>query len=1033
MTTPFVHLHCHSEFSPLDGLCRVSELVAEAERHNMPAIALTDHGNIAGAPEFYYEARANDVVPIMGQEFYIVPDTSIKDPKEDEFIENKHIILLALNLEGWRTLVELSSIANKRENYHYKPRVDYNMLREYDFTNIAVLTACLNSEINNGLRDSMKQADRIVRRYKRLFPNLYLELQRHGRMRWVENSDLQGNEDLFHRDQERYNKYLVRASSKFEIPLVITNDTHYARKDQHDIHDLLLSMQTKKEVAEEERFRFSGTGYHIKSTKEMSRLWKDKPAVWSASQRNIEELCEGVASFSIPEFEAKTWHIPNMPGFDEDPAAYIKRKCIRRLRKLGLWKNKEYRQRLKHELKVIREANFEQIFVIVEDYVNWAREQGIIVGPGRGSMVGVLVSYLLGITEIDPIRYRLLFERAINPARPSIPDFDIDFENERIEEVIDYVREKYGDDNVMLIGTHMHMAPRMTFKNIMRSLGVPFQQANKITGDLPDSVELVNNKAVNDIDYFFKSTPELKQMGEDHEILQPAADAMNGLLRSYGTHAAGVIISDPDRSVQTEVPTMLIPSSGKRVSQYDMEAVKKIHFVKFDFLRLSTLKSIAKAIEYIGHDPLAGAQEWEDPEVFEMMSQGHLETIFQYQGGAARQCIMEMGVTSFEDLVAVNALARPGAINFLAPYIEGKRNPKRIKYSCKEVRPILEYTYGVILYQEQVMEIVKELAGWDDLGADEIKEAIKSKSGDKFDKMRPDFIRGCGDNGISEKAALEIWKNIDDYRSYGFNRAHAVAYSAIGYHTAYLKRHYPKEWLCAVLNTTPDKNMQSVIDEVRRLRIGLLPPDVNKSDYNFSLAKRGIRFGLQQIRGIGEKASAAIIGERGEGGKFVSVRDFKKRMSDYPAVNNIARMRTIEQSGAYGSIGGDEATMEDEEKLLGTYVTKHPLDKYRKRLDDFIFSDKNVAKLKNDLDDYVNVGGMVTKVNQIVTRKGDPMAFVKLSYYGESWECTVFPNIWQKMRKPPKVNDVMIFRAQKDMARRSFIVQDYRVVSNAEA
>ena len=1030
MKSPFVHLHCHSEYSPLDGLCRVSELVGQAERHSMPAIAMTDHGNIAGAPEFYFESHANDVTPIMGQEFYIVPDTQIKNSKENEFVANKHIILLALNLEGWRTLVELSSIANRRENYHYKPRIDYLMLKEYNFDNIAVLTACLNSEINNGLRKSTAEADVIVNMYKDLFPNLYLEMQRHDKLMVDKNSERNANEDSFHAEQESYNNYLARASGRYDLPLVITNDTHYATKDQHSVHDLLLSVQTKKEVAEQERFRFNGTGYYIKSTKEMRNLWSDKPDIWRQSQNNIEDLCQSVASFTIPEFETKTWHIPNMPGFDDDPAIYIKRKCQRRLKELNLHKNKVYKDRLKHELKVIHEANFEQIFVIVEDYVNWARAQGIIVGPGRGSMVGVLVSYLLNITEIDPIKYRLLFERAINPARPSIPDFDIDFENERIEEVIDYVRDKYGHDNVMLIGTQMHMAPRMTFKNIMRSLGIPFIEANKITTELPDTVELVNNKAVNDIDYFFDNTEGLQTIEKNHELLRPAANALNGLLTSFGTHAAGVIISDDRRSVNHEVPTMLIPSSNKTVSQYDMEAMKKIHLVKFDFLRLSTLKSIARAIEYIGFDPLDDEAEYDDPEVFKMMSAGHLETIFQYQGGAARQCIMEMGVSTFEDLVAVNALARPGAINFLGRYIEGKRNPKNIKFPCEEVKSVLGYTYGVILYQEQVMEIVKELAGWGDLGADEIKEAIKSKSGDKFDKMFPEFIQGCVKNGISESAASDIWKNIDDYRSYGFNRAHAVAYSAIGYHTAFLKTHYPKEWMTAVLNTTPDKNLYEVIDEVRRLGIGLLPPNVNRSHHSFTLSKRGIRFGLMQIKGIGIKVSETIIKNREVNGRFNSLVDFASRMKPYASVNNKARLDILYRSGAFSSIGGETGTMEDESELLGTFVTTHPLDKYRNRLEEFIHSSENMVKLNSEFNDFVNLGGMVTNVKYILTKKNDPMGFIKISYYGESWECTFFPNIWSRMRKLPHPGDIMILRAQKDMSRRAFIAKDFKLMRN---
>ena len=661
--------------------------------------------------------------------------------------------------------------------------------------------------------------------------------------------------------------------------------------------------------------------------------------------------------------------------------------------------------------------------------MNWARDQGIIVGPGRGSMVGVLVSYLLGITEIDPVKYHLLFERAINPARPTIPDFDIDFENDRIEEVIDYVREKYGQENVVLIGTHLHMAPRMTLKKILRSLGVPFQKANRITSEMPDNTEITNNKRDNEIDFLIEGDAgkDLKELLDGNDIIRPAANAMLGLLSSYGQHAAGVIISDPDRNIIEEVPMMWISSSRKRVSQYDMETLKKMHLVKFDFLRLSTLKAIAQTIEYIGHDPFRKLDDFEDEGVFRMMSDGHLATVFQYQGGAARQCIMEMGVNSFEDMVAVNALARPGAINFLQQYVEGKRAPNDVEYACNEIIPILGYTYGVILYQEQVMEIVKSIAGWDDLGADKIKEAIKSKASSEFDEMHPDFLAGCAANGIEKAAAERIWKNIDDYRSYGFNRAHSVAYSAIGFQTAYLKRYYPKEWITAVLNTTPEKSMNEAIDEARRMDIALLPPNINRSQAFFSYSPKGVRCGLRQIKGIGEKVAKDIIGEREQGGRFVSIEDFRTRMSKYKSINTM-RLGILEQGGALATVGGDSCDPDVEMEMLGTYVSHHPLNGIRDRLGRFVYEKENVRALHANADGHVNWGGIVTAIKAITTRKGQPMAFVKLSYFGDAYDFTFFPNVWMQASKFLKVGDAMILRAKKEAKRNSFVVNEYKLI-----
>ena len=1043
MSKPFIHTHVHTEFSPLDGLSKVSQVVEIAKNLGHPAIAITDHGTMAGVPEFYYACRENGIIPILGQEFYIVPDASNKD-RDDPVSLNRHLVMMALNEKGWHAMVELTSIANERANYHYKPRIDHDILREYreDFKNIAVTSACLSGEISRTLTSGgPKEANKVLKFYRNMFPNFYLELQRHPikkRYKGSRKSLRSREEQDFEELQENLNRYLLSAGKRFDVPFIVSNDSHYVEEDHHDIHDMLLAVQTKSDWDEEERFRFHGTGYYLKSEKEMRRLFSDVPEAWRSSQRSMKSILDRVGDFKVREFDSTTWHIPKIPGDTRDPAKTVRRKCFKRLGEIGFGRNREYKERLRHELSVIREANFEQIFLIVEDYVNFARDKGIIVGPGRGSMVGSIVSWLLGITEIDPIKHKLLFERAINPARPSIPDFDIDFENDRCEEVIDYVRDKYGEENVVLIGTHQHMAPRLVIKNILRTLGVPFDVSIKITSELPDTVEITNQKKSGKIEDILGGdiSEDLKELLKTHKLIEPSAVEFQGLVTSFGTHAAGVIISDKGRNLEEEIPKMLIASSGKMVSQFDMDAMKHLHLVKFDFLRLSTLKMIAEAIKLIGYDPFERddvGDDFYDKDTYEMITKGDLTTVFQFQGGAAKQCILAMGIETFEELSAANSLARPGAIKFLGKYVEGKKDPKKIDYPCKEVKPILEYTYGVILYQEQVMEIVKVLAGWDDLGADRIKEATKYKSGSEFDEMKPEFFKGCKKNGIKEEAASRIWNNIDDYRAYGFNRAHSIAYSSIGFKTAYLKCHYPKEWFTAVLNTNPDKNFEEIIEEIRRIELPLLLPDVNRSDSVFALSKKGIRFGLSHIRGMGTAAVRDIIQEREDGGKFESVTEFRGRMSGYTAVHNKARLSALQRSGALRSIGGESHGSKYQEELLGVRVTNYPLDPYRKSLERLIKNEDNVRAL-NASEGKPNCywGGIVTSIHNHTTKRGDAMAFVKISFYGEQMDVVLFPDKWLRYGHVVKEGAIVAIGGQRDTERNSIIAGSVRLMDGKE-
>lgn len=1029
---PFIHLHNHTEYSTLDGLTRVTELVDAAVANKQPAIAITDHGMLSGAPEFYKEAKAKGIVPILGEEFYIVRDSSRDTTEKDTDSGNRHLLMLALNLKGWHLMVELTSLANTPENFYRRPRLDHNILRQYrkEFKNVAVTTTCLSSEIARALQNEGEEAaDEFLEIYRNLFPNFYLEFQRHPVFKKYLKQDTYRatQEKEFDELQKRYEKYLRKRMTRWGIPPLITNDAHYPAKEDADIHDFMLAMQIGKDYRDKERWTFNGSGYWIKSTEQMHVLWGDS-GIWKQSLRNQHDLVRLASGFHVPEFETSIWHIPSIPGQSKNPVSLLARECRRALKSRDLLARK-YKRRLEHELKVIRQANFEQIFLIVADYVSWAKKQDIVVGAGRGSMVGSLVSYLLGITDVDPVKYRLLFERAINPARPSIPDFDIDFDRERVGEVIEYVRQKYGEDNVMIIGTDMTLQPRATVKGVLRTLKVPFDVANHITSTMPELVDIVNNKVDGDIEQILLQVdvPELREVLEREPIAARAIMRLNGMVKSHGRHAAGVIISDGSRNLVKEVPQMYISTSKTRVSQYDMNALKKMHLVKFDFLVISTLNAISLAKKYIGFDPFKDMTEFDDEDVFTMMREGNLVTIFQFQGGAARQCIMAMGIDKFEDLVAVNAIARPGSIKFLPTYVVGKQDPDKIKYPCPEVKPILSYTYGVIIYQEQVMEIVKELAGWDDLGADRIKEAIKSKAGKEFDEMHPEFIQGCIKKGISKKAANTIWKNIDDYRAYGFNRAHAVAYSSIGYQTAWFKCHYPKEWLTAYLNLpSAEKNYDEVMDEIRRHKIPLLLPDINRSGSGFSVEKKGIRFGLQQIQGVGVNSVREILEEREVGGRFTSIEDFVERAQKHKYKNRRV-MESLKLSGTLSKLDGERPSQSDEKKYLKTWVTSYPLDKYRNNFDEILLGDINREHLEDPEDAEVFWGGIINRIKEIRTKTGKPMAFMDVSYYGEQRSITMFPEQWNVHRDKISREGIVLIKGRRQADRNTIVANRVRI------
>jgi DNA polymerase-3 subunit alpha len=1024
----FVHLHVHSEFSILDGMARVEDIVKKAKADGQPAIAITDHGRLSGVPEFYSACRKYDVSPIIGQEFYLCLDHSERVRSLDKETGKKeskryHLVLLARDKRGYEILCELSSTANSPEYYYYKPRIDYDLLEQLGAKarkHLIASTTCTSGHIPELVETGRKkEAVEWLMYMRELFPYMYLELQRHEYGR--------SEQDRHHNEvQENLNTWLIRKGIKYDIPTVITNDTHYVEPKDHDTHDLLLAIQTAARYQDKNRFAFAGRGYHVKTTDEMRRLW-DRDT-WRRSQRAIRALVSEV-DIRIPEFDNRVWHIPTAPRKDKtlSAAEFMRVECKKGLKRLEEQERladdiQAYRDRLRYELRIIFGSKFEEEFLIVRDYIRWARRRNIRVGPGRGSMAGVLAAYLMGIVDVDPIRYGLMFERALNPARPSLPDFDVDFQKSRREEVVAYLLDTYnkGEYQSRQVGTFNRLGPRGTIQNILRSLGFTPPECNSASKSLPDSAAITNLKASGELGELLAEEnreqlhPIILRGMEAYPQFYEWATTLQDLINGEGKHAAGVVITDSSFNLDKLVPTMMVGrgegrGKGSIVTQFDMNGLKKVGVVKFDILSLDTLDIIQEVINNIGYDPFRGMLKYEDAEVFATINAGAAYGVFQVEGGASRQVVRDLVVKSFEDVVAVMALGRSGANQFVPQYREGRDNPKyAAKLPDKRLRSIMPR--GVILYQEQVMEIGLQIAGMDHHVVDELKEAIKYKKGDVWDELKPIFFEGGNykgghcvgalHNGCSQIVANQIWNMIFSYRGYGFNRAHAVSYAMIAYQTAWLKTYHPAQFYAALLTHKDLKERPGVIDEAKKhFGIKFLPPDINSSGVDFTVVgKRKIRYGLAAVKGVGPAACAEILSKRGDV-PFTSIEEFLSRIEKRKCNKKVVEQ--LRRVGALNSIGGlaDENREATELELLGTYVTVHPIDKYRKRIDKRVRRDNNLKWFDRPYDKDLWVGGIITSVREITTQNGHKMAFVKVTYDGlGDWEVVVFPTEWEKYK-----------------------------------
>ena len=889
----FTHLHLHTGYSLLDGSSKIPELVRRVKELGMDACAITDHGVMYGVIEFYKACKAEGIKPIIGCEVYVAPGSRFDKGKEKSAERYNHLILLAENDTGHKNLMKLVS-RGFTEGFYYKPRVDYELLSEYH-EGIIASSACLAGIVPTKLRNGdYEGAKAEAMRLQEIFGenNFFLELQDHGLS-----------------EQKFVNQGLMRISSETGIPLVATNDCHYLYKEDAEAHDVLICIQTQKNVYDEDRMKYEGGQFYVKSPEEMEEVFHYIPE----AIHNTEEI----ARRCNVEIEFGKYHLPQYPV----PEGYTSLSYLNKLCEDGFKKRYEgateatetmLRERLKYETDTITSMGFVDYFLIVWDYINFAKENHIAVGPGRGSAAGSIVAYCLGITGVDPIRYNLLFERFLNPERVTMPDIDVDFCVLRRQEVIDYVTEKYGREKVVQIVTFGTMAAKMVIRDVGRALDLPYSFCDKVAKMIPNELKMNIDKAL-------LINPDLKRLYDEDEEAKKLIDLsrrLEGLPRHTSIHAAGVVISK--REVDRYVPVST-SSDGAVTTQYTMETIEQLGLLKMDFLGLRNLTVIEKAVELVNRNrKKAGRDEldiekidMEDKNIYLMISEGRTEGVFQLESPGMTSFMKKLRPDNIEDIIAGISLYRPGPMDFIDDYINGKRNAATIEYDCEELVPILKSTYGCIVYQEQVMQIVRDLAGYSYGQSDLLRRAMSKKKDSVMKEERKNFvygdeskgIPGCVANGVSEQVANKIYDKMIDFAKYAFNRSHAAAYAFITYQTAYLKYYYPKEYMAALL-TSVMSNTGKVSEYIlsgKEMGIAILPPDVNEGEGNFTAASGGIRYGMSAIKGLGENVTDAIVRDREERGPYKSLTDLIERLAG--SINKKG-LEALIKSGALDGLSG---------------------------------------------------------------------------------------------------------------------------------
>ena len=1039
----FVHLHVHSEYSLLDGMSRIKDLPVRAKELGMKAIAITDHGNMFGAVEFYKECKKNDIKPIIGCEVYVAPRSRFqKEPNIDSGYN--HLILLAKNKTGYQNLTKLVSLSYI-DGFYYKPRIDLEILEKYS-EGLVCLSACLAGSLSQAiLKNDMEEAERIALWHKNIFKgDYYIEIQHNGLQKQV-----------------LCNQKLIELAKKLDIPLVATNDAHYLKKEDSYNHEILLCIQTGKKISDEDRMRFETDEFYIKSPEEMEDYFSSIPEAVENTVK-IAEKCNY-------DFEFGVTKLPNydVPEEFETHADYFKKLCYDGLKnRYGENPTDEVKERLEYEISVIEKMGYVDYFLIVWDFINYAKSVGIPVGPGRGSGAGSIAAYAIGITDIDPIKYNLIFERFLNPERISMPDFDVDFCYERRQEVIDYVARKYGSDHVSQIITFGTMSARMVIRDVGRVLDYPYSETDKLAKMVPMEIHITIKKAL-------EQNPEFKEVYEtDPQVrnLLEIAMGLEGLPRQASTHACGVVITK--NPVDTYVP--LYVNDGNITTQYTMTLLEELGLLKMDFLGLRTLTVISDTIKLVKENrgiDVKFDEDMSDPEVYKLWSEGKSVGIFQFESQGMTNFMKELKPDSLEDIIAGVSLYRPGPMDQIPRYVKGKLNPGHNEYTHPALEPILNVTYGCMVYQEQVMQIVRDLAGYSLGRADLVRRAMGKKKLDVMAKEREYFIHGqtdengniiipgCVRNGIDEQSANKIFDEMAEFAKYAFNKSHAAAYSVVSYRTAYLKVYYKEEFMAATLNSFLG-NLDKVpvyIDECKRLNIEILKPNINESFTKFTVQNGKIRFGLGSIKNVGIAAINSIVEERQENGEFKSFHDFCERVKD-KGVNKKC-IEGLIKAGCFDELGKTRATLlasfenildtinqegrnslenqvtmfdfaidnsdeikynytelkeleqrellPMEKEMLGIYISGHPLDKIR----DEIKRKTNIDSLqikgiqdeimengKSKFSDGQNVkyAGTITSVKKKYTKRNTIMAFVTVEDLYGSIEIVVFDSVYSK-------------------------------------
>ena len=1050
----FTHLHVHTEYSLLDGSNKINEYVARVKELGMNSAAITDHGVMFGCIDFYRAAKAAGIKPILGCEVYVAPGSRFDreiGQAEDRYY---HLVLLAENNHGYENLMKIVSKAFV-DGFYYKPRVDMDLLQEYH-EGIIALSACLAGEVaKNITRGMYEEARSAALRYEKIFGkgNFFLELQDHGIPQ-----------------QQRVNQQLLRMSQETGIALVATNDVHYTYDTDAEAHDILLCVQTRKLLSDENRMRYEGGQYYVKSPEEMAELFPYIPEALENTQK-IADRCEVEIEFGVTK----------LPKFDV-PAPYTSWEYLNKLCYDGLKERysgdlTELEKRLEYELGVIKTMGYVDYFLIVWDFIRFARDHDIMVGPGRGSAAGSLVSYTLGITKLDPIKYNLLFERFLNPERVSMPDIDVDFCFERRQEVIDYVVEKYGKDRVVQIVTFGTMAARGVIRDVGRVMDLPYAQCDAIAKMIPEELNITIDKAL-------KMNPELKNLYTTDEMVKKLIDMsrrLEGLPRHTSMHAAGVVISQ--KSVDEYVP-LARASDGSIVTQFTMTTLEELGLLKMDFLGLRTLTVIQKAVKLIEKNKGISLDmdhvDYNDKAVYDMLGAGKTEGVFQLESAGMTSFMKELKPESLEDVIAGISLYRPGPMDFIPQYIEGKNNPDSIHFLCPQLEPILSATYGCIVYQEQVMQIVRSLGGYTLGRSDLVRRAMSKKKAAVMEKERQNFVYGneeegvpgCVNRGISEEIANKIYEQMMDFAKYAFNKSHAAAYAVVAYQTAYLKCHFPVEFMAALMTSVID-NPPKVADYIlscRRMGIAILPPDINKGDSTFSVDGGGIRYGLSAIKSIGKPVIEAIVAERNQRGDFTSLRDFIERMTGKDV--NKKAIENFIKAGAFDELPGNrrqkmmvyaqildaivqekknmmagqmslfdfvseeektayeihmpdveeypkEAKLAFEKEVLGIYISGHPLEEYetcwRKNISavttDFM-PDEESGQPKVRDGQQVIVGGMITEKTIKYTKTNKVMAFLTLEDLLGTVEIVVFPRDYEKNVRLMEIDEKVFIKGR---------------------